>query len=122
MARSSNAIVVHREDGSLIGTGPFRISHWEAEKSATLAAHDGYWAGRPFLDAIEIRMGRSMRDQEIDLESGKTDVAEILVTDGRRLRQKGFAISSAPLTETLALVFENPRVPDAIREALALSI
>jgi ABC-type transport system substrate-binding protein len=122
LAQPASAIVVHADDGSLLGTGPFRIAHWEAEKSARLAAHDGYWAGRPFLDAIEIKMGRSLRDQEMDLESGKTDVAEILVTDGRRLRQKGLAISSTPFTETLALVFENPRVPDATREALALSI
>ncbi len=122
MARSSNAIVVHGEDGSLIGTGPFRIAHWEPEKSVTLAAHDAYWAGRPFLDTIEIKMGRALRDQELDLESGKTDVAEILVTDARRLRQAGLAISSTPMIETLALVFENPATPETTREALSLSI
>jgi ABC-type transport system substrate-binding protein len=122
MARSSNAIVLHAEDGSLLGTGPFRIAHWDAEKSATLAANDAYWAGRPFLDAIEIRMGRALRDQELDLESGKTDVAEILVTDARRLRQAGMTISSTPFVETLALVFENSNVPVTTREALALSI
>jgi ABC-type transport system substrate-binding protein len=122
LALPASAIVVRGEDGALLGTGPFRIAHWEAEKSATLAAHDGYWAGRPFVNTIEIRMGRALRDQEMDLESGKTDVAEILVTDARRLRQKGLSISSTPFTDTLALVFENPRVPDATREALALSI
>jgi MarR-like DNA-binding transcriptional regulator SgrR of sgrS sRNA len=122
MARPSNAIVVHGEDGSLIGTGPFRIVHWEPEKSATLAANDGYWAGRPYLDTVEIKMGRTLRDQELDLESGKTDVAEILVTDARRLKQKGVAISSTSFTETLALVFENSNVPDSTRQALALSI
>ena len=74
---SSNAVVVHGEDGSLIGTGPFRIAHWEPEKSVTLAAHDTYWAGRPFLDTIEIKMGRALRDQELDLESGKSDVASV---------------------------------------------
>jgi len=122
MARPASAIVVHGEDGSLIGTGPFRIAHWEAEKSASLAANDAYWAGRPFLDAIEIRLGRALRDQELDLESGKTDVAEILVTDARKLRQAGAIISSTPFVETLALVFENSNVPETTREALALSI
>lgn len=122
LALSSRAIVERAEDGSLLGTGPFRIARWEAEKSARLVAHDGYWAGRPFLEAIEIRMGRALRDQEADLESGRTDVAEILVTDQRRLRQKGVAISNTPFTETLALIFENPRVPNTTREALALSI
>ena len=122
MARSSNAIVVHAEDGSLLGTGPFRIARWEPEKSATLAAHDVYWAGRPFLDTIEIKMGRSLRDQELDLESGKTDVAEILVTDARRIRQAGITISRASVMETVALVFENSGVPEKTREALALSL
>ena len=122
LARPSHAIVVHAEDGSLIGTGPFRIERWDGEKSARLAAHGGYWAGRPFVDAIEIKMGRALRDQELDLESGKTDVAEILVRDARRLRQKGAGISATPSMETLALVFENSRSPDVLREALALSI
>jgi ABC-type transport system substrate-binding protein len=122
VAQPSSAIVVRADDGRLLGTGPFRIDHWDAEKSARLVAHDGYWAGRPFLDSIEVTMGRSLREQQLDVESGKTDVAEILVTDGRRLRQKGISVSSTPFMETLALVFENPRVPDATREALALAI
>lgn len=122
LALASHAIVVHAEDGSLIGTGPYRIARWEPEKSIRLVAHDAYWAGRPFLDAIEIKMDRPLREQEIDLQSGKTDIAEILVTDGRRLRQEGATVSATPFTETLALVFENPRVPQPVREALALSI
>ncbi len=120
MARPANAIVVRGDDGSSIGTGPFKIARWEAEKSARLVAHDAYWGGRPFLDAMEVRLGRALRDQEADFEAGKTDVAEINVTDARRFRQKGLA--STPPMETVALVFENPRVPDAAREALALSI
>lgn len=120
MTRPANAIVVRGEDGSSIGTGPFRIARWEAEKSARLVAHDEYWGGRPFLDAMEVRLGRPLRDQEADFEAGKTDVAEINVTDARRFRQKGLA--STPPTETVALVFENPRVTDAAREGLALSI
>jgi hypothetical protein len=63
-----------------------------------------------------------LKDQEIDLEAGRTDVAEILATDAPRMKQKGLANVSTQPMETLALVFENPRVPDAAREALALSI
>jgi MarR-like DNA-binding transcriptional regulator SgrR of sgrS sRNA len=114
LARPSAA--VRGEDGA--GTGPFRV----AGHGPALQAHDLYWAGRPYLDAVEIRTGRTLKDQEIDLEAGKTDVAEILPTDSRRMKQKGLAISSTQPLETLALVFENPRVSDAAREALALSI
>jgi ABC-type transport system substrate-binding protein len=38
LARPRNAIRVGQ-----VGTGPFKISRWDAGKSATLAAHDGYW-------------------------------------------------------------------------------
>jgi len=112
LARPSAA--VRGEVGA--GTGPFRMN------AGNLTAHDSYWAGRPYLDTVEIRTGRALKDQEIDLEAGKTDVAEILPTDARRLKSKGLAIVSTQPMETLALVFENPRVPDAAREALALAI
>jgi peptide/nickel transport system substrate-binding protein len=122
LARPSNAVVVRAEDGSMVGTGPFRIARWEPEKSATLVAHDGYWGGRPYLDTIELQMGRTLREQEADLDAGKTDVIEIATTDLRRFRQKDVSISTSALDETLALVFENGRLPDTVREALALSL
>ena len=48
---------------SLSGTGPFRVARWEAGKAATLTAHERHWKGRPYLDSIEIQMGRTPRDQ-----------------------------------------------------------
>jgi MarR-like DNA-binding transcriptional regulator SgrR of sgrS sRNA len=122
LARPRSAVVVKADDGSLAGTGPFKIARWDADKSATLAAHDGYWGGRPFLDTIEIQMGRGLSDQALDLEVGKADAVEVPLTELRRLRQRGTAISVTQPTETLALVFENARVSDSAREALALSI
>jgi peptide/nickel transport system substrate-binding protein len=62
MSRQKNAIVIHAADGSLIGTGPFRIARWDSGKSATLDAHDSYWGGRPYLDSVDIRMGREYAD------------------------------------------------------------
>ncbi len=67
-----NPITVRAEDGSTVGTGPFRVAHSEPGKSVTLAAHDGYWGGRPYLDSIQITMGRSLRDQAVDLGSGQS--------------------------------------------------
>src|SRR5581483_9067963 len=75
LSRPKNAIVI-RAEGSLTGTGPFRIARWEAGKSATLAAHDSYWQGRPFLDSIEIRLGRESAEQAADLQLGKADVID----------------------------------------------
>ncbi len=110
-----NPITVRAEDGSTVGTGPFRVAHTEPGKSVTLAAHDGYWGGRPYLDSIQITTGRSLRDQAVDLEVGKADVVEIAPT-----QRRGNLYVSQPV-ELLALQFED-RVPAATREAVALSI
>jgi peptide/nickel transport system substrate-binding protein len=120
LARPRNAVMVRAADGSLLGTGPFRVARWDAEKSATLAAHDGYWGGRPFLDTIEIQMGRALGDQALDLEVGKADVVEIPVSEIRRRR--GVNVVATELVEIIALVFENGRATDSVREALALLI
>ena len=61
-------IVVREPDGTLAGTGPFRVASWEAGKAATLSANEDHWKGRPYLDSIEIQMGRDLRDQAQDLE------------------------------------------------------
>lgn len=112
MSRPKNAIVIRAADGSLIGTGPFRVTRWDAGKSAMLVAHDGYWGGRPYLDSIDIRMGRELADQAADLQLGKADVIE---------GQPGAKKQAAPLTEVLALAIDA-RAGDAVREAVALSI
>lgn len=112
MSRPKNAIVIHAADGNLIGTGPFKIARWNTGKAATLTAHDGYWGARPFLDSIEIRMGRELPGQAADLQLGKADVVE---------GQPGAKKQTAPLTEVLALQVDA-RVADVVREAVALSI
>ena len=122
LARPRNAVVVRAEDGSPVGTGPFRIARWEAEKSATLTAHDEYWGGRPYLDRAEIRMGRALPEEALDFELGKADVVEIPITDLRRFRQRGVPVFVSPPSEILALEFEGTLANDAIREAVALSI
>src|ERR1019366_779641 len=60
----------------LIGTGPFLVAEWQPGKLLKLAANEESWAGRPFVDAVEIEFGKSLRDQAIALELDKTDVIE----------------------------------------------
>lgn len=123
LSRPQNAITLRTSDGTLVGTGPFRVAEFEAGKRVTLAAHESYWGGRAFLDRVEVRMGRGYAEQALDLESGQADVAELPVTAVRRARQRGEAVAvSAPL-ETVALVFDRAKAPpEAVREALALAL
>lgn len=121
LARPRNAIVSRGADGLLTGTGPFRIAEWEAGKSARLAAHDAYWGGRPYLDSVAIQMGRTYGEQAADFQTGKADIVEIAARDMRSVRAGAVIFSTRPM-ETLGLQFQPGRVPDALREALALSI
>src|SRR5262249_6741109 len=117
-------VFTRNADGMLLGTGPFRLERWEPGRRAIFAAHEEYWGGRPFLDAIEVEMGRSMRDQFMDLELGKADVVEIGPSEVRRAVERGRKIWSSAPGELMALVFGGGRsAEDArLREALALSI
>jgi ABC-type transport system substrate-binding protein len=107
------------------GDGPFLIAEWEPGKHATLTANENVLDGRPFVDSIQIQMGRAARDMLLDLELGKADLAEIPVEQARRAADRGVRVSMSQPDELLALVFPAGRAitDDArVREALAASI
>jgi peptide/nickel transport system substrate-binding protein len=113
-------------NGLPIGTGPFLVAEWQPGKRLKLAANEESWAGRPFVDAIEIEFGKSLRDQAIALELGKADLIEAAPQAASGSQQHGTSSSSSlslPV-ELLALVFSaNSKAQDArLREALALAI
>ena len=99
----------HRDaDGTFAGSagsGPFRATAFDAGKRAMLAANDDFHEGRPFVDAIEITMGRPARDRVVDLELNKTDLTEIPAQDARRAAEQGVRVSASQPDELLALVF-----------------
>jgi peptide/nickel transport system substrate-binding protein len=108
-SRMDALIYDHRDaDGTFagaVGSGPFRVTAWEAGKRATLAANDDFREGRPFVDSIEITMGRPARDRLVDLELNKTDLAEIPPQDARRAAEQGVRVSTTQPDELLALIF-----------------
>jgi ABC-type transport system substrate-binding protein len=108
-----------------IGTGPFRLTTWEAGNHAVLQANDDYWDGRAYVDTIEIQMGRASRDAQLDLELGKADVVELDPVEARRVQQDGKKVWSSATVELLCLRFSAKRaaVQDRrLRQALADAI
>jgi len=108
-----------------IGTGPFLVADWQPGKYLKLAASEDSWAGRPFVDAVEIEFGKSLRDQAIALELNKADIIEAApdAAGGSQAHNVSSSSSSLP-AELLALVFSvNSKAQDPRpREALALAI
>jgi peptide/nickel transport system substrate-binding protein len=120
-----NSIVHRGEQGMLLGTGPFRLFEWQPGLRAVLTANDDYWGGRPYVDRIEITLGRAPHDQLIDFELGKEDVIELEIDQLHRAAQENLrTVFSAP-SELLAILFAPGQVAAADarrRRALALSV
>jgi peptide/nickel transport system substrate-binding protein len=145
LALARNAIAKRNAGGPPSGTGPFQAVDWQPGKKLTLAADEDCWRGRPFLDTIEIEMGKSFREQMTALELGKADLVEVAAEQTHQFSQNQFSqnqpsqyqssqnrdapggrrlASSAPV-ELLALLFaRDVASPDEklLREALALSV
>src|SRR5206468_9098778 len=118
---ASSSIFKRAADGSVVGTGPFRITAGGAAHRIVLVANEDYWAGRPYLDAIEIETGRTLRDQALDFEANKVDIIELGFGDARRPMQNGRKIWISPPVDLIAIEF-GPSAGERVREAIALSI
>jgi peptide/nickel transport system substrate-binding protein len=125
LALTRNAIVKRDPGGTLSGTGPFRMVDWQPGKKLTMAAEEGCWRGRPFLDGVEVEMARSLRDQLTALELGRADLVEVGPEQAHRIALEGRYLSSSFPIELLALVFTHEAKSadeKLLREALALSV
>jgi peptide/nickel transport system substrate-binding protein len=125
LAGARYAILRRGPDGVTAGTGPFRIAEWQPGRRALLTANEDYWGGRPYLDSIELQMGRAYRDQSIDLELGRADMVELSIEDARRLAPRSIRTSTSAPVDLMALVFDRGHSAAEIarlREAVALSV
>jgi ABC-type transport system substrate-binding protein len=111
------------------GSGPFKISSWQPGKQLALLANEKFRDGRPFVDSVEITMGRSLRDRLLDLELNKTDLTDVPAQEARHATERGVRISQSPPDELLAMVFLDNRpatikthAREAIGQAISLAV
>lgn len=119
-----DALIYERSKSAAVWelTGPFHISEWEPGKFLSLIANKDYRDGRPFVDSIEIQMGRAAHDRLVDIELNKIDFAEIPPEQARRAAERSIRVSTSQPDELLALVFvtSGPAIDDErVREAIA---
>jgi ABC-type transport system substrate-binding protein len=117
--------IVKRDGGKISGTGPFAVSAWDLGKRLSLVAREDYWGGRVFIDAIEIELGKSFREQMIAFDLGKAQVVEVAPEQAHRAVAEGRHIDSSAPIELIALVFSrDSQSPDdgRQRQAFALSL
>ena len=124
-------------EGTLLGTGPFLLvenspaTPSEVNPSALKPAHlkfranEEAWAGRPFLDAIEVTLGEPALRQILNLQVGRADLIDIPPDLVRKARQENLRVWSAPPDTLLALRFDGaqPATSDPrLREALDFAL
>ena len=118
LAPSANAASI----GS-VGTGPFQVNGFTNGVLA-LTANENCWAGRPFADAIEVRVHRAVRDQWLDLSLGRVDVVEVPAEQLRQAQQQRLSLHTSPPVTLLALLLrdDGPLANARIRAAIAASV
>lgn len=122
LACTRNSIVARDANGVLIGTGPFRVQDWQPGRRATLIANSDYWGGRPFVQSIEITMGRALRDQALDYRLERVDLVEVSPELAGRAAQEGERIDASAPVAVLGVFF--PAEPDTphLRQALSFAV
>jgi peptide/nickel transport system substrate-binding protein len=125
LALPRNAIAKRDVNGNLSGTGPFHIVNWQPGKQLVVAANEDYWNGRPFIDEIDLEMGRNFRDQMNALDGGKADLVEVAPEQMHRIVSQRYELLRSSPIELIALKFAKEAASaqeKASRDALRLSI
>jgi len=81
------------EDNSLSGTGPFRVAEWpavEGSAKAVFLANETSWAGRPFVNKIEILFGVDSQQESNAISFGQADVVDDEVERLQRILRNNY--------------------------------
>lgn len=105
LALSRFAIVKRLPNNGLAGSGPYKLAEWQAGEHALLAANDDYWGGRPFVDAIEVQMGLSLREHLMERNLGRDHAAELSVDQLRPLEQSSQTLVVSRPADLLVVAF-----------------
>jgi len=126
------AIVKKMADSTLEGTGPFKLSEWQPGEHALLTANEDYWGGRAYPDAIDVRMGVSLREHLLERRLGPDHAAELSIDQVRSLEQSSQNLLLSRPADLLAVVFlqRNPQatspgrrpVDPRLREAISMAM
>jgi ABC-type transport system substrate-binding protein len=125
LALPHNAIVKRNPNNAFSGTGPFHLVDWLPGQKLALAAEENCWRGRPFVDAVQIEMGKSFHEQMAAMESRKADLVEVAPEQAHHISQEGRRIANSKPMELIALLFTRDATTPAekhLREALARSV
>ena len=124
VALPRNAIA-KRDGANISGTGPFHILDWQPGKRLVAGANEDYWNGRPFVDEVDVDLGRNSRDQMNALQSGRADLVDVAPEQLHRVVSQRYELLRSSPIELIGLRFAKEATSaqeKAARDALRLSI
>lgn len=123
LAQSRFLISHQNAQGTVEGTGAFRINGFP-NGMMIFTANDDCWSGRPFLDTVEVRPKRSVRDQWLDLSIGRTDVVEVPPEMLRQAQQQRLTVLVSRPVDLLLMQIANSGVlaNSSLRQSIALAV
>jgi peptide/nickel transport system substrate-binding protein len=107
-----------------VGSGPFAFVSWQKDTSILLRANPDYWAGRPYVSALEYRIIPDPATAQAEFDTGRLDFMLLSDATYRRYSEdpkwKPYVIEVAELfTRHVGLNVTKPPLTDArVRQAL----
>lgn len=110
-----------------IGTGPFTVSEWGADRIVLSRRTGGSWRGSPSVDEVQVLPLRDPAARLQALQSGQVDVADDLEPDQLDgLRRRGFGVVNAARAAIMSLALitnqGGPLQKAEVRQALNLAV
>jgi peptide/nickel transport system substrate-binding protein len=113
-----------------VGTGPYRVTEWAAERELVLGAFPGYWSGRPRWRRAVFRAEPDGRARVGAVLRGEADVAahppeaELprALAEGRARLAQHPALSVSILGFLVRPGRDNPLADARVRESIALAV
>jgi peptide/nickel transport system substrate-binding protein len=123
LSRAEYRISHQDAQGAPDGTGPFRVTGF-TNGVMTFAANEDCWNGRPFVDTVEVRPKRSIRDQWLDLSIGRADLVEVPPELLRQAQQQHLSLLASPPVDLLSLqiVAAGSLANEKLRQAIAAAV
>lgn len=112
-----------------VGSGPFIFVSWQRDTSVLLRANSDYWAGRPFISALEFRIIPDPATAQAEFDTGRLDF--LVIGDASTYRKysedaqwKPYIIEVPELfTRYVGLNVTKPPLTDArVRQALNYAV
>ena len=68
-----------------VGTGPYKLSQWDAQTEAVLTANPAYYDGVPYIETVRIRVIPDADTQFLELKAGRLDAMSLKPVQYTRL-------------------------------------